>query len=777
VKKVLGIILIFMFFAGLLGRLEAVLASPIPNGVLNSGDSKIDPQVQAVLDASAPEDRLTVIVTLVDQADLSRIPGANRAARLQGIIRALQALAEASQRQILAQLDAYRAQGKVGLVIPYWVFNGLSVNATADVIQELAARDDVRMITPDEISVIPETMHAANPPETNLALINAPALWDLGYQGQGIVVANMDSGVDLSHPDLSTRWRGGSNSWFDPYGQHPTTPTDLSGHGTWTMGLMAGGDSGGTSIGVAPQAQWVAVKIFNDAGAATASAIHAGFQWLLDPDGNPNTADAPHVVNNSWAYGSPGCNLEFQLDLQALQAAWIVPVFAAGNYGPGSSTSVSPANYPEAFAVGATNNTDQMYAYSSRGPSACGESQTIYPEMVAPADPVRTTGLFGTYTSESGTSLAAPQAAGGLALLLNVYPNLSADQQESALILGAVDLGTAGADNDTGYGRLDLLAAYQWLQAGGANPTPTPTPLPTATPVPTVNLALNRPVSVSSYQDSSSGGAMAVDGNLATFWKTARANGRNTLPAEWITVDLGSSQTVGEVILEWDANYATSYTLQVSNNNSSWSTVLSISNGNGANDTLTFAPTSARYLKLNTTAWSSGSQRDWLRELQVYAGSSAPPTPNPTAAATATVTPTATAVPTTTATPTAYPSPTATPGTSTYVHVGDLDGSTSPGNRGRWNAVVTISVHNSSEAPVAGASVSGSWSGGASGSGSCQTGSSGTCTVSLTNLKSNAASVTFTVSSVAAAGGSYQPSANHDPDGDSSGTAITVLAP
>ena len=60
-------------------------------------------------------------------------------------------------------------------------------------------------------------------------------------------------------------------------------------------------------------------------------------------------------MNNSWAYGPPGCNLEFQADLQALRSAGIVPVFAAGNYGPGSQTSVSPANYPEALSVGAVD--------------------------------------------------------------------------------------------------------------------------------------------------------------------------------------------------------------------------------------------------------------------------------------------------------------------------------------------------------------------------------------------------------------------------------------
>ena len=119
-----------------------------------------------------------------------------------------------------------------------------------------------------------------------------------------MVVATLDTGVDLTHPDLAGAWRGGANSWYDPNGEHPTTPVDVNGHGTWTMGVMVGGDAGGSSIGIAPDAQWIAAKIFNDRGIATTVGIHLAFQWLLDPDGNPATADAPNVVNDSWS--APG---------------------------------------------------------------------------------------------------------------------------------------------------------------------------------------------------------------------------------------------------------------------------------------------------------------------------------------------------------------------------------------------------------------------------------------------------------------------------------------
>lgn len=460
--------------------------SPVA-GTPTPGEGKIAPELQATLAAAGPDEMITAIVTMRDQADLSQIPGATRAARQQGVIRALQAHADASQKQIRAFLRSREAQGLVSQTIPFWIFNGLSVTATPGVFGELAARDDVAKITPDAIQVEATPLQAEAASEANLTFVGAPELWSLGYLGQGVVVANMDTGVDISHPELAARWRGGSNSWYDPYGQHPTTPTDLSGHGTQTMGVMVGGDASGTAIGLAPGAQWIAVKIFNDSGGSLATAIHQGFQWLLDPDGSPSTADAPAVVNNSWSFGGPGCNLEFELDLEALRAMGILPVFAAGNFGPYSATSASPANNPAAFAVGGTDNIDQIYYYSSRGPSACGEASTFYPEVVAPGVNIKTTDRYGFYTNATGTSLAAPHVAGGLALLLSAYPDLTASQEEAALRGSAVDLGASGPDNDFGYGRLSLLAAYDWLSNPGADPTPTPTdtPSPTATPTPT----------------------------------------------------------------------------------------------------------------------------------------------------------------------------------------------------------------------------------------------------------------------------------------------------
>jgi subtilisin family serine protease len=440
-----------------------LLASPASaRTTTKASTGKLGPEVAATLASLPPGDMTTVVVTLRERADLAAVPGTNRAARLRNMIQALKTRASASQVQIRTLLRARDTQGKVAGTTPLWIFNGISVTATAEVIEELATRADVASVTRDDVTVVP----AAGIPAPNLAAVEAPALWDLGYTGQGVVVASLDSGVDVSHADLESRWRGGANSWYDPYGEHTTTPTDLSGHGTATMGVIVGGDAGGTSIGMAPGSTWIAAKIFDDNGGATATAVHQAFQWVLDPDHDPNTNDAPQVVNGSWSIGAgPGCDLSFQPDLQALRTAGIVPVFAAGNYGPGGSTSVSPANYPEAMAVGAVSNQDLIYSASSRGPSTCGGRTSVFPDLVTPGVDIRTTDRNGLYQTATGTSLSAPHASGALALLLGAIPGLSPDRQLTALTETAHDLGPSGPDTGYGYGRLDVLAAYDWLQA------------------------------------------------------------------------------------------------------------------------------------------------------------------------------------------------------------------------------------------------------------------------------------------------------------------------
>ena len=417
--------------------------------------------LQEALQTLGPDDEIAVIVKFADKVDVRQFKDKGKAQRGAKMIKALKEKADRTQGPVRAFLEKRKAKH----MKPLWIINGIAATVPAGAVRELALQPGVESISLDyTLSAPVTTTGTAALPEWNLSAINAPALWSLGYTGTGVVVANMDTGVDLNHPDLQSKWRGGNNSWYDPNGEH-LTPYDADGHGTGTMGIMVGGDAGGSTIGVAPGARWIAVKIFNDADTAAYSVIHQGFQWLLDPDENPDTNDAPDVLNNSWGLDAVDeCNTEFQPDIQALKAAEIFVVIAAGNSGPNYSTSVSPANYPGSFPTGAVDQSFIVDYSSSRGPSACDGS--IYPELVAPGVNIKTADLtFGGVVSNSyryvdGTSFASPHVAGAAALLLSAFPGLIVGELEAMLMNSAVDLGVTEADNDYGYGMVDVYGAF-----------------------------------------------------------------------------------------------------------------------------------------------------------------------------------------------------------------------------------------------------------------------------------------------------------------------------
>ncbi|MEQ1667352.1 MAG: Ig-like domain-containing protein, partial [Sulfuriferula sp.] len=238
------------------------------------------------------------------------------------------------------------------------------------------------------------------------------------------------------------------------------------------------------AIGVAPDATWIAVKLYYDAGQASYSDIHLAFQWLLDPDGDLNTVDAPDVVNASWGLvGTAGqCIADFNSDIDVLKAAGTAVAFAAGNDGSAALTSLSPANNLAGFSTGAVDSTLTIANFSSRGPSACDGS--IYPKMTAPGVSIRTADLsFGGqpfYMVVTGTSFAAPHTAGVMALLAGAFPQVSVSQLETAMMSSAQDIGVPGADNSYGYGLDDALTAYQTL-LNGMNHPPTITSTPPTT--------------------------------------------------------------------------------------------------------------------------------------------------------------------------------------------------------------------------------------------------------------------------------------------------------
>ena len=444
-----------------------------------SAGGVIDPALRAAMNVTTDDQEVAVIVSLADRVSLPPFApgGTGERAASPSLVAALKEKAQSTQGAVLAGAAALGGHDLVSL----WAINAIALRLPAQNVPSLAKFPGVESIRLDAVVQAPAPVPGGaalrgkraraasfDAPEWNIAMLSAPDLWAAGIIGSGVVVASLDTGVDAQHPDLSARWRGGANSWFDPNGEH-ATPHDATGHGTQAMGLIVGGSAGGSSIGMAPGATWIAAKIFNDAGQATLSGIHQAFQWMLDPDGSQQTVDSPHVVNNSWGLQSTGgtCVTEFEDDIAILRAAGIAVVYSAGNDGAAANTSGSPANNPGSLSVGAIDSSRNVASFSSRGPSACGGG--AFPTFAAPGVSVRTADLsFGgaapdPYIVVSGTSFAAPQIAGALALLWSAHPSANLVAMETILEATASDLGTAGLDNDSGFGLPDVVAANSQL--------------------------------------------------------------------------------------------------------------------------------------------------------------------------------------------------------------------------------------------------------------------------------------------------------------------------
>lgn len=463
-------------------QMTALAALFIAGSFIAVSAAEITPELESELDRSQPGEDVSVIVRFRAPVDLERMANGKRQGRRATMIRALRAKAKLENRRLRPLLASHGAKRERQL----WLINGRAMTVPAAAVRRIAMSPRVASVSLDRritLAAVPASC-GYSPAGWNLDAVRASELWALGYDGSGIVVGSLDSGVDPDHPDIGARWRGGSNSWFDPNGEHPT-PADANGHGTGSMGILVGGAAGGEPIGMAPGAQWISAKIFDDSGSASLSAIHAAFQWMLDPDGNPATDDAADVVNNSWVLNNTidQCDTEFQADIDALKAADIAVVFSAGNTGPGFATSVSPANHPQSLAVGAVGEAFgflYVSGSSARGPSACGGG--IYPQIAAPGGDVATADLtFGgifpdSYACVSGTSFAAPHVAGAMALLKGAMQSqqlpVSTSQLEAALLASAVDMGAAGPDQEWGNGLLDVMAAYDWLLDNAGTPQP-----------------------------------------------------------------------------------------------------------------------------------------------------------------------------------------------------------------------------------------------------------------------------------------------------------------
>jgi len=262
--------------------------------------------------------------------------------------------------------------------------------------------------------------------------IGAPKAWAAGYDGKGVKIAVLDTGVDATHPDLKDQVIAAKN--FSP----SADATDKFGHGTHVASIAAGtgAKSHGTYKGVAPGAKILNGKVLSDDGYGDDSSILAGMEWAAEQGAD--------VVNLSLGGGdTPEIDpLEAEVNKLSEQKG-ILFAIAAGNEGElGDQTIGSPGSAADALTVGAVDDKDKLASFSSRGPGLDG---AIKPDVTAPGVDITAAAAPGSlidkevgekppgYLTISGTSMATPHVAGAAAILKQQHPGWTFAELKSAL--------------------------------------------------------------------------------------------------------------------------------------------------------------------------------------------------------------------------------------------------------------------------------------------------------------------------------------------------------
>ena len=474
----------------------------------------IAPSIQEKMVLAQSTDQIACFIKLKTQANL-QAANTLKTKKEKGayVFQTLKSIAEKTQAPILSYLQTQGIKYQ-----SFYIANAIYIEATKSQIEFLASWHIIDAIVANSNFISPNTLTQENIlkaqtlalQNTNantwgLDTIKAPNLWQLGFQGQGVVIGGQDTGYEYLHPSIRQQYRGYNNgnythdyNWHDaihaahpfnadnnnPCGFDALAPCDDNTHGTHTMGTMVGNESpiSNLKIGVAPQAQWIGCRNM-ERGWGTAQTYIECFEWFLAPTNlnnqAPNTDLAPHIIANSW--GCPpieGCDSTsialMNIVVDNLVQAGIFVVVSAGNDGPDCNTIMHPATiYNSSFVVGASNENDAIAEFSSRGLVQVLDHVEMKPNVVAPGVNILSS-IYGNWeASYQGTSMAGPHVAGAAALLISAKPSLAGQTDSLKLLLQNTAKpiysiqscngisGNAHPNPIAGHGRIDVLAAYQ----------------------------------------------------------------------------------------------------------------------------------------------------------------------------------------------------------------------------------------------------------------------------------------------------------------------------
>ncbi len=536
--------------------LRSTLASVLFLAPLAVAGDVVAPELRAALSAAAPGERVAAYLVMSDQLGLQPVQAATRG--LHGrplraaVAKLLQEHAARSQAQVRAVLEAAAAQGEASRVEPLWMGNALQFEAQPKVVEALAVLpgvDRVRLQAPVDLAAIHDSgpaggqavPAAAAPlaggqaaglaPEPNITALQAPLLWELGYDGSGVLICNLDTGTSITHPDLVNRiWTNpgevagngvdddGNGKIDDLHGwdfvNDNNDVTNVDPHGTNTAGIVCGDGSSGVKLtGMAPGATMLVGQM------STEQNYWLGQQYALLMGVDCLTS------SNSfkWAFvPKPDYHLNRQLCDMEL-AAEIIHSNSIGNQGlllasyPIPFNIATPGNCPSPFdhpdledggrssvmGCGGLNLPgDTLYTSSGKGPAAWddivlydsgypwsqdgaywdypyggfggGMPALKKPDVMTYTDVETTTSPGTGYTIFGGTSAATPHLGGAMCLMLDVQPNAAPRHVAAALELTAQEMGPAGKDDTFGAGKLRCAHAARRLVVLGRFDTQAP---------------------------------------------------------------------------------------------------------------------------------------------------------------------------------------------------------------------------------------------------------------------------------------------------------------
>ncbi|MGI6450102.1 MAG: S8 family serine peptidase [Desulfitobacteriia bacterium] len=300
-----------------------------------------------------------------------------------------------------------------------------------------------------------------------LRRIRADQAWAEGATGKGVIIAVVDTGVDLDHPDLvdDTLHRSSLIQGYNAFTRSslPGADQDDNGHGTSVAGAIAALNNDEGIVGVAYEAMIMPIKAMDHTGEGEDSIIADGIIWAVD--------HGAKIINLSIGSDTQAKVLDDALEYAADQGCLLVAASGnkegnteindnagRGEAGTGPNSVAYPGAHPAVMAVSAVDMHDTAAPFALTGPEV---------EISAPGSKILTSYWTKNETGcaySTGTSIAAPFVSGAAALLWSKYPDLTAAEIRQALLSSAYDLGAKGRDNKYGFGRLDIYRALQALE-------------------------------------------------------------------------------------------------------------------------------------------------------------------------------------------------------------------------------------------------------------------------------------------------------------------------